>query len=154
MEPYLLNYTLHNAATEAADGTVIKTAGYSTLTVYVTRSAGTSTVKFWGSEDEAKTTPIALMAVNVSTNAVAVSTTGTGEAWQIDVTGIPYFYAELDAVNAEIRAAEEAFGASGRVLVRFSGTEPLARVMVEGPEIGQVDAYAKRIAGAIEKELG
>ena len=41
---------------------------------------------------------------------------------------------DLPAVAAEICAAEDSFGDSGRVLVRFSGTEPLARVMVEGPE--------------------
>ncbi len=62
--------------------------------------------------------------------------------------------AEMPAVNEEIRAAEAAFGNAGRVLVRFSGTEPLARVMVEGPEIGQVEAVASRIAGAIQRELG
>jgi phosphoglucosamine mutase len=61
---------------------------------------------------------------------------------------------ELTAVTDEIRAAEAAFGPAGRVLVRFSGTEPLARVMVEGPEIEQVEAFAGRIAAAIERELG
>lgn len=60
---------------------------------------------------------------------------------------------ELAAVNEEIRAVESAFGHAGRVLVRFSGTEPLARVMVEGPEQTLVDAAARRIAGAIEREL-
>ena len=43
---------------------------------------------------------------------------------------------------------------AGRVLVRFSGTEPLARVMVEGPELAQVEAFASRIARVIERELG
>jgi len=38
--------------------------------------------------------------------------------------------------------------------VRFSGTEPLARVMVEGPEIGRVEHFANRIASAIQSELG
>jgi len=61
---------------------------------------------------------------------------------------------DLPAVTQEIRAAEQAFGAAGRVLVRFSGTEPLARVMVEGPEPSQVDSFAARIAAAIERELG
>lgn len=61
--------------------------------------------------------------------------------------------AELTRVNDEIRAVEGAFGDSGRVLVRFSGTEPLARVMVEGPEQSLVEAAARRIAGAIELEL-
>jgi len=61
---------------------------------------------------------------------------------------------ELAAVSREIRAAEQAFGDAGRVLVRFSGTEPLARVMVEGPDIQRVELFASRIAGAIRAELG
>jgi len=61
---------------------------------------------------------------------------------------------EMPAVAEEIRAAEQAFGDAGRVLVRFSGTEPLARVMVEGPELAQVEVFASRIARVIEKELG
>jgi phosphoglucosamine mutase len=40
------------------------------------------------------------------------------------------------------------------VLVRFSGTEPLARVMVEGPEQSRVTAGANSIAAAIRAELG
>ncbi len=61
---------------------------------------------------------------------------------------------ELAGVNAEIRRAESEFGDAGRVLVRFSGTEPLARVMVEGPEIGRVQYFANSIADAIRSELG
>jgi phosphoglucosamine mutase len=61
---------------------------------------------------------------------------------------------DLPMVEAEIRAAEDSFGDSGRVLVRFSGTEPLARVMVEGPELDRVEAFADRIASRIRAELG
>jgi phosphoglucosamine mutase len=61
---------------------------------------------------------------------------------------------ELPRVLAEIRAAEESFGDAGRVLVRFSGTEPLARVMVEGPELDRVEHFANRIAARIRSELG
>ena len=61
---------------------------------------------------------------------------------------------ELAGVNEEIRRAESEFGDAGRVLVRFSGTEPLARVMVEGPEIGRVEYFANSIAAAIRSELG
>lgn len=61
---------------------------------------------------------------------------------------------ELPAVNEEIRATERDFGDAGRVLVRFSGTEPLARVMVEGPDLARVEAAATRIAAAIERDLG
>jgi phosphoglucosamine mutase len=61
---------------------------------------------------------------------------------------------DLPEVVAEIRKAEQHFGDKGRVLVRFSGTEPLARVMVEGPDLEQVEDFANRIAGTIAAELG
>lgn len=60
---------------------------------------------------------------------------------------------ELAGVQAEIREAEAEFGGAGRVFVRFSGTEPLARVMVEGPDAERVEFRARRIAAAIEAEL-
>jgi phosphoglucosamine mutase len=62
--------------------------------------------------------------------------------------------ADLPGVQHEIRAAEESFGDTGRVLVRFSGTEPLARVMVEGPDLDRVQTFAGRIASQIQAELG
>jgi phosphoglucosamine mutase len=61
---------------------------------------------------------------------------------------------QMAAVAREIEACEIAFGSSGRVLVRFSGTEPLARVMVEGPDLARVDEFTGRIATAIQNEIG
>jgi phosphoglucosamine mutase len=61
---------------------------------------------------------------------------------------------QLPGVVEEIRACETALDGLGRVLVRFSGTEPLLRVMVEGPDLQQVENYAGRIASAIRTELG
>jgi phosphoglucosamine mutase len=61
---------------------------------------------------------------------------------------------ELPGVLEEVRAAEQALGDAGRVLVRFSGTEPLARVMVEGENRPRVEALAKSIAEAIRAEIG
>jgi phosphoglucosamine mutase len=61
---------------------------------------------------------------------------------------------ELPAVKAAIRDAEASFGDTGRVLVRFSGTEPLARVMVEGPDLERVEKFANHIASQIRAELG
>ncbi len=61
---------------------------------------------------------------------------------------------ELPAVKAAIRDAEKSFGDAGRVLVRFSGTEPLARVMVEGPDLERVEKFANHIASEIRAELG
>src|SRR5581483_5433416 len=61
---------------------------------------------------------------------------------------------EVPEVAREIRLVEEALGGAGRVLVRFSGTEPLARVMVEGPDMACVDRYTARIADAIRAAMG
>ncbi|MBZ5728179.1 MAG: phosphoglucosamine mutase [Acidobacteriia bacterium] len=61
---------------------------------------------------------------------------------------------ELPSVAREIACVEQAFGGAGRVLVRFSGTEPLARVMVEGPDLEQVETFSARIAEAIRREMG
>ena len=62
--------------------------------------------------------------------------------------------AELHRVQAEIEAAEREFVESGRVVVRFSGTEPLARVMIEAESEAQVEKWTGRIADAIRAELG
>lgn len=61
---------------------------------------------------------------------------------------------ELPGVSATIRDVESALGGEGRVLVRYSGTERKARVMVEGPHEEQTSDYAQRIAQAIEEALG
>ena len=57
-------------------------------------------------------------------------------------------------MNREIRRTESEFGDAGRVLVRFSGTEPLARVMVEGPGWTASTFNAHAIAAAIRSEIG
>jgi len=62
--------------------------------------------------------------------------------------------ADLPAVGHEISSCEKALGPAGRVLVRFSGTEPLVRVLVEGPQLAQVEDFGQRIARAIEREIG
>lgn len=61
---------------------------------------------------------------------------------------------ELEMVTKEINRVESEFGDAGRVLVRFSGTEPLARVMVEGPALDRVEFNAQAIASAIRSEIG
>jgi phosphoglucosamine mutase len=61
---------------------------------------------------------------------------------------------QLGDVQAEIRAAETEFNGAGRVVVRFSGTEPLARVMIEADSEQKVEKWTTRIANAIRKELG
>ncbi|RMF20248.1 MAG: phosphoglucosamine mutase, partial [Deltaproteobacteria bacterium] len=50
--------------------------------------------------------------------------------------------------------AQRELGDDGRVLVRYSGTEPLARVMIEGRDADVIDRHARRIAAAIAEALG
>jgi phosphoglucosamine mutase len=64
---------------------------------------------------------------------------------------------ELDtvpAVHQTISRIRAALADRGRVLVRYSGTEPLIRVMVEGERAEQVHAYAEEIAATIRTEVG
>ena len=60
---------------------------------------------------------------------------------------------QLPRVQEAIAAAERELGDSGRLNVRFSGTEPLARVMVEAPTDAQVTSIANGIADVIRAEL-
>ena len=60
----------------------------------------------------------------------------------------------MPLVAQEIRSVERDLDAEGRVLVRYSGTELLARVMVEAADHQRVESGAGRIADAIRKEIG
>jgi phosphoglucosamine mutase len=60
----------------------------------------------------------------------------------------------LPDVQAAIRAAEAAVSGSGRVFVRFSGTEPVVRVLVEGPDGAVIRRLADDIAGKLREALG
>jgi phosphoglucosamine mutase len=62
--------------------------------------------------------------------------------------------ADLPSVNAIIGKVESTLGADGRVLVRYSGTEAKARVMVEGPDEKTIQGYADEIARALEQACG
>jgi phosphoglucosamine mutase len=60
----------------------------------------------------------------------------------------------IPAVVQAIRAAEEDLKDSGRVVIRYSGTEPLARVMIEAESEEAMRLHATVIAEAIRHELG
>jgi phosphoglucosamine mutase len=57
-------------------------------------------------------------------------------------------------VMSAIRDAEKKLGAQGRVLVRYSGTEPKVRVLVEGPDQKVIDAMAGNIGAELKKAIG
>ena len=60
---------------------------------------------------------------------------------------------EMVKTTKVIQSAEKTLGSAGRVLVRWSGTEPKLRVMVEGPNASAIRNLAKSIATTAEQEL-
>jgi phosphoglucosamine mutase len=60
----------------------------------------------------------------------------------------------LPAVTAAARDVEQRLGDDGRLVLRYSGTEPLARIMIEGPGQALIDGMAAELATAIRGELG
>jgi phosphoglucosamine mutase len=63
-------------------------------------------------------------------------------------------FEQLSQVSRELADAEQRLAQRGRVLLRYSGTEQLARVMIEGEDADEIHTLADRIAAAIRTELG
>jgi phosphoglucosamine mutase len=61
---------------------------------------------------------------------------------------------EIAELQGAIRAAEAELGDSGRVLVRYSGTQAMCRVMVEGPTKEATDRLAGLLAEAVRVNIG
>ncbi|SPN74074.1 Phosphoglucosamine mutase,phosphoglucosamine mutase,Predicted glutamine amidotransferase,phosphoglucosamine mutase,Phosphoglucomutase/phosphomannomutase, alpha/beta/alpha domain I [Chlamydia serpentis] len=61
---------------------------------------------------------------------------------------------DIPVVEKTLRDVQDALGPSGRILLRYSGTENICRVMVEGLKKHQVDCLAKALADVINAELG
>jgi phosphoglucosamine mutase len=61
---------------------------------------------------------------------------------------------ELPELQAVIKRIEAELGDRGRVLIRYSGTEPKARVMVEGVDDARVSAYARELAQTLQRSVG
>lgn len=57
-------------------------------------------------------------------------------------------------IRRAIKETESDLGTGGRVLVRYSGTQPVCRVMVEGPTEAETEAYCMKIADAVQKSIG
>ncbi|HUK88919.1 MAG TPA: phosphoglucosamine mutase, partial [Blastocatellia bacterium] len=60
----------------------------------------------------------------------------------------------LPAVTAEINEIERELQGKGRLLVRYSGTENVARVMIEGKNQSAIQEQAERLAAVIKREIG
>jgi len=63
-------------------------------------------------------------------------------------------FAEVTAIQSAAREIEAELGSQGRLLLRYSGTEPLARIMIEGKSQDEIERHAKELASVIQGELG
>jgi phosphoglucosamine mutase len=63
-------------------------------------------------------------------------------------------FEQLSTVREAVTEVKERLSTNGRLLLRYSGTEPLARVMIEGPDQHEIEKYAEQIAGRIRSEIG
>jgi phosphoglucosamine mutase len=62
-------------------------------------------------------------------------------------------YTKIPAIAESIERVETRVKGHGRVLIRYSGTEPLLRIMLEGKDDGEIRAWAEEIADAVRTNL-
>ena len=60
----------------------------------------------------------------------------------------------IPSVAAAIKGVEEKLGNEGRVLIRYSGTEPLLRIMLEGQDKYEITGWANEIADLVRHQIG
>jgi len=57
-------------------------------------------------------------------------------------------------IQRAVRQVEKELGDQGRVLIRYSGTQNMCRVMVEGPSAAVTEQYCTQLADVVRKFLG
>ena len=71
----------------------------------------------------------------------------------VDVHSKPDIDSVPEIIDA-IKSVESKLGDRGRVLVRYSGTQPLCRIMVEGPNESDTQGYCQQISDIVGKNIG
>jgi phosphoglucosamine mutase len=69
---------------------------------------------------------------------------------KVDLHSVPAVAAAISAVETRVTAD----GGQGRLLIRYSGTEPLLRVMLEGRHEPEIRAWAQEIVDVVKQHLG
>jgi phosphoglucosamine mutase len=101
---------------------------------------------------------IACLRIVVKERIPASQLAGGYKAWPLDIVSIPVKerrpIEEMKATSAAVAAAEERLGENGRIVVRYSGTEPKVRVMVEARRRADVQAALGPVLAALREEAG
>ena len=100
----------HDGATSTGDGTEVGTYAYNKLTIEISGTSATRTVNFKCKSFSG--TAVDLSGVNITDLSNAVNTTGSGEIWQFDITGIHYVYINISAIaggNVSVKGRLVAF---------------------------------------------
>ena len=63
-------------------------------------------------------------------------------------------FSKIAEIQRDIEAAQETLGEKGRVVIRYSGTEPLVRIMLEGESKGEIKKHGEGIAARFHEQLG
>jgi len=95
--PQITTHTFHNAATSTGNGTEFTVGNMKTLTIEIYGTSTSRTIEFYGKGDSG--TLRSIKGINLSTFEAATSTTGTGELWQFDITGLISVVIKLAAVS-------------------------------------------------------
>jgi phosphoglucosamine mutase len=61
---------------------------------------------------------------------------------------------EFPEIQKKMQEIEKSLGHSGRILIRYSGTEPLLRIMVEGEDETKLHRFAKDLVELVKKRIG
>jgi phosphoglucosamine mutase len=61
---------------------------------------------------------------------------------------------QVPAIAAAVKKVEAGLAGQGRLLVRYSGTEPLLRIMLEGKDDAEIKGWADELAGVVKANLG
>jgi len=97
----VLDHIFHDAATVVGNGKFLDVKYFKTLTVETFSSVANSarTITFYSKGPSGVLKAIAGVKVSAAPLTTAVSTTGTGETWQFDVTGLHKVYMDLTAIT-------------------------------------------------------
>ncbi len=60
----------------------------------------------------------------------------------------------IHGLSQSIAEIEQSLGSNGRLLVRYSGTEPILRIMVEGPRRSVIHQYAEQLSAIVRSQIG